>query len=450
MGLFGKIKNILFEDEEEVEETMPVFTKEEVKAEKKEEEHIKEEEPIKVTPGSRFKNVKRDIDLSFDEKDVLDEVVNSYVAEKNDVKVEEKEVKEEVKEESKSPFLPFDEDEFDRLNSRINKNEEKARRKDKEMQKEKINYQETARRANNNYSSTTTNRDRLDHNFNNVNMFGGKKPFKPSPVISPVYGILDKNYKKDDIVDRSNPNDIVRIKREKVKVEHIQSKEENTHVEEVKHNEIISHKEVEEQHDIDLDYVRKKAYGSRINNVNEDESKKQLDESDTFKDDVVGEVLEKDNSLQKPQIEESVNLFKEDSTVEDLIVPVSNDIDDIDDIDDDASVEDIIDFHEEDIVSEELPEEDEIKKEKDISDLILDDINKDEEDDDVVVRRGKALEDLEKTSTLQILDDIEKELNSIKPISKGENDNNNGDDTLEDDLFNLIDSMYEGGEDEDD
>ena len=30
MGLFGKIKNILFEDEEEVEETMPVFTKDEV------------------------------------------------------------------------------------------------------------------------------------------------------------------------------------------------------------------------------------------------------------------------------------------------------------------------------------------------------------------------------------------------------------------------------------
>ena len=27
-----------------------------------------------------------------------------------------------------------------------------------------------------------------------------KKTFKPSPVISPVYGVLDKNYKKEDIV----------------------------------------------------------------------------------------------------------------------------------------------------------------------------------------------------------------------------------------------------------
>lgn len=31
-----------------------------------------------------------------------------------------------------------------------------------------------------------------------------KKVFKPSPVISPVYGVLDKNYKKEDIVSKKN------------------------------------------------------------------------------------------------------------------------------------------------------------------------------------------------------------------------------------------------------
>lgn len=30
-----------------------------------------------------------------------------------------------------------------------------------------------------------------------------KKRFEPTPIISPVYGVLDKNYKKDDIVDKS-------------------------------------------------------------------------------------------------------------------------------------------------------------------------------------------------------------------------------------------------------
>ena len=32
-----------------------------------------------------------------------------------------------------------------------------------------------------------------------------KKEFKPSPIISPVYGVLDKNYKKDDIVNKAEP-----------------------------------------------------------------------------------------------------------------------------------------------------------------------------------------------------------------------------------------------------
>ena len=54
---------------------------------------------------------------------------------------------------------------------------------------------------------------------------------------------------------------------------------------------------------------------------------------------------------------------------------------------------------------------------------------------------------------MQILDDIEKELNSIKPITKDKDETvteekKDDNDTLEDDLFNLIDSMYEEGEEE--
>lgn len=38
-----------------------------------------------------------------------------------------------------------------------------------------------------------------------------KKIFKPTPIISPVYGILDKNYHKEDIVSR---NDVIREEKE--------------------------------------------------------------------------------------------------------------------------------------------------------------------------------------------------------------------------------------------
>jgi len=32
-----------------------------------------------------------------------------------------------------------------------------------------------------------------------------KKKFEPTPIISPVYGVLDKNYKKDDIINKAEP-----------------------------------------------------------------------------------------------------------------------------------------------------------------------------------------------------------------------------------------------------
>ena len=60
-----------------------------------------------------------------------------------------------------------------------------------------------ARRANSNFSSTSTARDnRLDSDRYKINSAPVKKSFTPSPIISPVYGILDKNYTKDDIVDK--------------------------------------------------------------------------------------------------------------------------------------------------------------------------------------------------------------------------------------------------------
>lgn len=61
-----------------------------------------------------------------------------------------------------------------------------------------------------------------------------KKQFKPTPIISPVYGVLDQNYKKEDLV---------------VKTE-IQRKRPN-------------------KEKLDLDEIRKKAYGEKEEKVNE-------------------------------------------------------------------------------------------------------------------------------------------------------------------------------------
>ena len=73
MGFFDKIKNILFEDDEN--DTIPVFSKEDVEATEEVVEEKKEEfEPINTEGATRFKNVKRDIDFSFDEEELFEEV----------------------------------------------------------------------------------------------------------------------------------------------------------------------------------------------------------------------------------------------------------------------------------------------------------------------------------------------------------------------------------------
>lgn len=47
--------------------------------------------------------------------------------------------------------------------------------------------------------------------------------FKPTPIISPVYGVLDKNYHKEDIVSKSDSNDSV-VDEEKDAIDAIRNK----------------------------------------------------------------------------------------------------------------------------------------------------------------------------------------------------------------------------------
>lgn len=407
MGFFGKIKNILFEDDDEVEE-MPVYTKEEtnevVKKNVEEKSPSHEVEPIKPSEHYRFSNVKRDIDLNYDEKDVLGEVPGASEAINNVNKLSEEKPQEEKK---SSIFMSFDEEEFERLNSRVIRNENKVKKEVKSISVPVNNN--IARKANNNFSSTSTNRDtRMEKNdrykINSGTLGSGKKPFTPSPVISPVYGILGSNYTKEDIIDRKDG-----MKREVV-VKPIVKVKEEPHIEEV---------ETEAVYEVDIDSVRKKAYGSledlektlTSNDIPElKENKKEL-EHDTKEDSLDVEVVKPEKLSVEDQLDEKFEISN--SIEEDMESSLTDDLDKV--------VDKVI----------------ETKK--------VDNSN--------TKKNPKLLDELEKTSTLQILDDIEKELNSIKPITKDKDETvteekKDDNDTLEDDLFNLIDSMYEEGEEE--
>ena len=392
MGLFSKIKTILFEDDDEVGE-MPVYTSEDVKEPVVETvlEPVVEEEAIKTDDNSRFRNVKRDIDLEFDD-DVLGEVPNPKEPVREEVApvVEPPQpVAPPVKEEPKGFTLPsFDEDEFERLNSHIMRNEQKQQQvQAREVRRDRIDIPVSqARAANSNYSSTRDTREDVESGT----IINGKKPFKPSPVISPVYGILDKNYTKDDIKDKKGG-----LKREKV-IKPVVRKEEKIEIPQKK-------EEVVEEHPskINIDSVRKKAYGELENMERTiEQATKAVEEKEKEK-----------KEIELPEMKEEVKPVRVPEEKEEKVDKVEK------------------------VVEEVIPEK--VSQNEKIKPQILDDV--------------------EKTSTLQILDDIEKELNSIKPISKEEEEKENKeikekklDDTLENDLFNLIDSMYEEGEEEDD
>ena len=68
--------------------------------------------------------------------------------------------------------------------------------------------------------------------------------FKPSPIISPIYGILDKNYKKDEIVSKKEVRLTSAYAREKVDVDDVREKAFGTRVES-KEKEIVED-EIEE------------------------------------------------------------------------------------------------------------------------------------------------------------------------------------------------------------
>ncbi len=77
--------------------------------------------------------------------------------------------------------------------------------------------------------------------------------FKPSPIISPIYGILDKNYKKEDVVQKKEIRLTTNFSRSNVSVDDIRNKAYGSRIQEDKYDDIsVSTFEVEEEDDDNL------------------------------------------------------------------------------------------------------------------------------------------------------------------------------------------------------
>ena len=302
MGLFGKIKNIFYDEEiVDVPEEPKSVEKpkiEEVKGEKKV-EPIKRETPvINTTP-------------TYSEREIFTrETTNTF----------------------KFPML--DEEEVKPARTRVNALESaRMEKKKEETEKARTDKYKDLFKEN---TTTSSKPDRI---------------FKPSPVISPVYGVLDKNYTREEIIERQE--NITRTTNPK---------------------------------DMNYDAVRRKAYGTL-----EDELESTL------------------SKLSEPEIHEKVEkpvTKEEEKSIEDLLNEIEGNRN--------MSIGDI-----EEKIKDKMEEE----EQESISD--------DEFLKEFMARTSKKEEETikeEKATTKE--EDVD------------------ADKTLEHDLFNLIDSMYEDKEGE--
>lgn len=180
MSFISKIKNILFE-EEVIEE--PVNVKEEVKVS----ENVSKKtivEPEKKPPL---------FDL-IDDDPIIEEPKREKIS------FEEDSERELFKSERTFNFPVFDEEEFESSVPRVRSSNVLAKEKPIRKPEKRLEYPR--------YERTERVED--------------KKKFKPSPIISPVYGILDKDYTKDDIIPKRKDDDIPR--RRELTIESVRKK----------------------------------------------------------------------------------------------------------------------------------------------------------------------------------------------------------------------------------
>ncbi len=339
MGLFGKLKNIFYD--EEIVEVPDDKKNEEVKPRIEEVKLPKREEVSKPLVREFEELPKRESKEEYTERDVFNSIP----------KKSEPTFKFPIVDEEEEVVVPKRSSILD-LGERIEKREEINKPIKQEYNKE---Y-----RSNNNSSnvsksvSTTQN---VSHYSSTKKV--PEKTFKPSPIISPVYGVLDKNYTKEEIRERS---------------------------EYVRHN----------PSDMNYDSVRRKAYG-------------------TLEDEL-------ENTLTKLSTPKVVENKDEGKSIEDLLSEIEGNKN--------ISIGEI-----EERLKDKLEEEEEQAK--------FDFKKLDDAEEDFLSKFSKPSS--EKTSEERInsiLDSYEEK--ASEPNEEGEEFEK----TLEHDLFNLIDSMYEEKEGE--
>lgn len=196
MGLFDKIKNALFEEEYVEIEEKPKKPKKELL--KKETEH----------PVAKKVLLPKKEEVKVEE---LDEA--EYLDEDFEIKPKKEEVIVDIPKENDS-FKAMEEEDLRVDEERNHRHTEpkivKVFDKDEPSEKEEVHYYQP-KKEKAPYGIDESSRVNISEygRNNEATQYSGlyerkeeKTYFKPSPIISPIYGILDKNYRKEDVVTK--------------------------------------------------------------------------------------------------------------------------------------------------------------------------------------------------------------------------------------------------------
>ncbi len=249
MGLLDKIKNALFEEEYVEVEEKP----KKIKKEKPKKEELSKDKPVAkrvILPGK--KNVKVE---ELHEEELIDE----------DFEIRPKQENNNDSDNTDELMRPvsIEEDDEDKFQSRTKRHEFKMLDDDdfktddvKEDYEEPEIVQVIGRRSNDyNEPQEEKTNELLDDDYQveyekpseekentNRHLYGMSEPeikvsdygsyekkeekgyFRPSPIISPIYGILDRNYRKEDVVSKKDVRLASSYSRQRVDIDDIRNK----------------------------------------------------------------------------------------------------------------------------------------------------------------------------------------------------------------------------------
>ena len=204
MKIIDKLKNIFFEEVEEQEEI-----------------------EVPKTYAKKVEVPKRKINFFKDEEEKVREndLDNFLEEEKETVETQVEEPTEKEEDINKTVPMMFDVDDF-----LEEENVSYEKESTEEEKKEELIYKREERETKELYAGKKDeykdNLDTLNYTYSKTTYSEKKevKGFRPSPIISPIYGILDKNYHKEDIKQKNNYSSSAYYNHKDVSIDDIRKK----------------------------------------------------------------------------------------------------------------------------------------------------------------------------------------------------------------------------------